>query len=94
MRKTITLFILILLLPLLVSCKPKIKSLEDFYGIKIFKRNGRELLLSIDGELLVKNARRLYALNNKIKSEIELSLKKLKQLIKLVTLLRWKKVKF
>ncbi|MCR1809480.1 LysR family transcriptional regulator [Haploplasma modicum] len=57
-----------------------IKSLEDFYGIKIFKRNGRELLLTIEGELLVKNARRLYALNNKIKSEIELSLKKLKQL--------------
>lgn len=57
-----------------------IKSLEDFYGIKIFKRNGRELLLTNEGELLVKNARRLYALNNKIKSEIELSLKKLKQL--------------
>lgn len=57
-----------------------IKSLEDFYGIKIFKRNGRELLLTIEGELLVKNARRLYALNNKIKSEIELSFKKLKQL--------------
>lgn len=57
-----------------------IKSLEDFYGINIFKRNGRELLLTIEGELLVKNARRLYALNNKIKSEIELSLKKLKQL--------------
>ncbi|HHU21029.1 MAG TPA: hypothetical protein GXZ51_01100 [Acholeplasma sp.] len=33
MRKTITLFILILLLPLLVSCKPKIKSLEDFFTL-------------------------------------------------------------
>ena len=33
MRKTITLFILILLLPLLTSCKEKINSLEDFFTL-------------------------------------------------------------
>ena len=38
MRKTITLFILILLLPLLTSCKEKINSLEDFFSL-IEKQN-------------------------------------------------------
>jgi hypothetical protein len=38
MRKTITLFILILLLPLLTSCKEKINSLEDFFTL-IEKQN-------------------------------------------------------
>lgn len=57
-----------------------IKSLEDFYGIKIFKRNGRELLLTKEGGLLVENAKRLHALNSKFKNELDLSLKKLKKL--------------
>lgn len=38
MKKTITLFILILLLPLLTSCKEKINSLEDFFTL-IEKQN-------------------------------------------------------
>lgn len=38
MKKTITLFILILLLPLLTSCKEKINSLEDFFSL-IEKQN-------------------------------------------------------
>lgn len=47
-----------------------IKGLEELYGIKIFKRVGRTLTLTYEGEVLVNNAKRLIALNRNIEKEL------------------------
>lgn len=57
-----------------------IKALEDFYNINIFLRNGRELILSKEGELLVLYAKKLHALNENLKKTIDESLNNIKQL--------------
>jgi len=47
-----------------------IKALEEMYGIKIFKRVGRNLVLTYEGDVLVRNAKRLIALNRNIEKEL------------------------
>lgn len=47
-----------------------IQSLENFYNIKIFKRNGRELILTNDGEIFVDAARKMIALNENMKKKL------------------------
>lgn len=47
-----------------------IKALEDLYDIKIFKRVGRTLTLTYEGEILVANAKKLIALNRNIEKEL------------------------
>ncbi len=47
-----------------------IKALEEMYGIKIFKRVGRNLMLTYEGDVLVRNAKRLIALNRNIEKEL------------------------
>lgn len=47
-----------------------VKALEEMYGIKIFKRIGRNLALTYEGEVLVRNAKKLIALNRNIEKEL------------------------
>ena len=47
-----------------------IKAIEEMYGIKIFKRVGRNLILTYEGDVLVRNAKRLIALNRNIEKEL------------------------
>lgn len=47
-----------------------IKALENQYGITIFKRKGRNLTLTYEGEVLVNNAKRLLAIDRNIEKEI------------------------
>lgn len=47
-----------------------IKALEMMYGVKIFKRVGRNMLLTYEGEELVNNAKKLIALNRNIEKEL------------------------
>ena len=47
-----------------------IKALEVMYGVKIFKRVGRNMLLTYEGEVLVNNAKKLIALNRNIEKEL------------------------
>ncbi len=47
-----------------------IKALEEMYEIKIFKRHGRTLTLTYEGEILVQNAKKLIALNRHIEKEL------------------------
>ncbi|MCK9236108.1 MAG: LysR family transcriptional regulator [Acholeplasmataceae bacterium] len=47
-----------------------IKALEDYYQIKIFDKKGRDLILTTEGKVLVKNAKRLIALNHNIEKEL------------------------
>lgn len=47
-----------------------IKALEEMYGIKIFKRVGRNMILTYEGEVLVNNAKKLIALNRNIEKEL------------------------
>lgn len=57
-----------------------IKSLEHIYGIKIFDKRGRDLILTNDGKILLKNAKRLIALNSNLEKELTGSLTDLKKL--------------
>ena len=50
-----------------------IKSLEDDYNIIIFKRTGKELKTTKEGEILIKNAKRLLAIDKNIDKELLLS---------------------
>lgn len=47
-----------------------IKALEEMYEIKIFRRHGRTLTLTYEGEILVQNAKKLIALNRHIEKEL------------------------
>ena len=47
-----------------------IKALEEMYEIKIFRRHGRALTLTYEGEILVQNAKKLIALNRHIEKEL------------------------
>lgn len=50
-----------------------IKALENYYNIEIFKRKGKELLITTEGNVLVKNAKRLVAMNQNLIKEINQS---------------------
>lgn len=51
-----------------------IKSLENFYNIKIFKRKGNKLIVTNEGKILIKNAKRLLAMNRNLEKEISQSI--------------------
>lgn len=51
-----------------------VKYLENLYHIKIFNRVGKELVITNEGKILVKNAKRLIALNKNMQKEINVSL--------------------
>lgn len=51
-----------------------IKALEKYYGITIFKRVGRDLIITNEGKVLIKNVKRLLALNHSINKELSYSL--------------------
>lgn len=51
-----------------------IKSLEKFYNIKIFKRKGSNLIVTNEGRILIKNAKRLLAMNKNLEKEISQSI--------------------
>lgn len=57
-----------------------IKSLEDDYKIVIFKRKGRILKTTTEGEILIKNAKRLLAIDKNIDKELLLTKNKLRKL--------------
>lgn len=57
-----------------------IKSLEKFYNIKIFKRRGNQLIVTNEGKILLKNAKRLVAMNKNLEKEINQSLTNSKKL--------------
>jgi len=57
-----------------------IKALESYYKIKIFKRKGKDLLITNEGEILIKNIKRLMALNHSINKELSFSLTSNKRL--------------
>ncbi len=50
-----------------------IKSLEDDYNIIIFKKTGKEFKTTQEGEILIKNAKRLLAIDKNISKELLLS---------------------
>lgn len=56
-----------------------IKSLEDDYGVIIFKRAGKELKTTKEGEILIKNAKRLLAIDKNIDKELLLSTSNLRK---------------
>ncbi len=47
-----------------------IKSLEDFYGVKLLKKTGREMQLTEEGRILYHNVLKLDRLNKIIKNEL------------------------
>ncbi len=48
-----------------------IKSLEEEYGIKIFRRSGKEFILTPEGEILLSNAKKIQSLYKGIAQEIK-----------------------
>ena len=47
-----------------------IQALEQMYNITIFNKNGRTLTTTPEGKILVKNAKRLLAINKNIEKEL------------------------
>lgn len=50
-----------------------VQALEDYYNIIIFKRIGKNLITTQEGELLIKYAKRLLALNKNLEKELKSS---------------------
>src|SRR5574344_942465 len=48
-----------------------IKALEDEYNIKIFEKSGRNLIPTIQGDILIKNAKRMIRLEELTKRELD-----------------------
>ncbi len=48
-----------------------IKSLESFYNIKIFRRNGRDLIITQEGQMLIDAARKMIAINEDFKKKLD-----------------------
>lgn len=51
-----------------------IQSLESFYNINIFRRKGKDLLITPEGEILIEEAKKLLAINKGIKKKLSRSL--------------------
>lgn len=56
-----------------------IKSLEEDYNVIIFKRAGKELKTTKEGEILIKNAKRLLAIDKNIDKELLLATSNLRK---------------
>ncbi|NLN50952.1 MAG: LysR family transcriptional regulator [Acholeplasmataceae bacterium] len=57
-----------------------IKALEEFYQVKIFKRVGKDLLITSDGKILIEEARRLLAINEGLKKKLAKDLRRQQKL--------------
>src|SRR5690554_6670069 len=47
-----------------------IQSLENHFGIKIFIKKGKELVITPEGETLIKEARKLISIDKRIKEKL------------------------
>lgn len=57
-----------------------IQSLENHFGIKIFIKKGKELVITPEGETLIKEARKLISIDKRIKEKLERELDEFKSI--------------
>lgn len=57
-----------------------IQSLENHFGIKIFIKKGKELVITPEGETLIKEARKLISIDKRIKEKLARELDEFKSI--------------